>query len=291
MVPFFLREDVLGLDGYGRAFTILALVSFLPLLTEGLAFSFTRSISRSLDQRDGEPRTRELFGAGLKILGSACAVGVVGMIALSPILLPLAGLDRSRDVVIALVLAGVLYWAENVFQIVRTPLLGRGAIAFVNATTAAEVLFRALAYLWIFETWPATLTTYFAIQLAFVVFRGVSQLFYLGWRWPDDLSGWWRQPWRAGRDAIGHSWPIGIQIRTQGAVHRLPIILANRMLSPEASGLAAIVVNTIRNYALQSLLTVLQPIAVPLAARLDPRRLSSERRQMLWRLESVYVIV
>ena len=55
LVPFFLQDSVLGLDGYGRAFTIVALVGFLPMLTEGLAYSFTRGsiCSQPIVQRGG----------------------------------------------------------------------------------------------------------------------------------------------------------------------------------------------------------------------------------------------
>lgn len=291
LVPFFLREDVLGLDGYGRAFTIGALVGFLPLLTEGLAFSFIRSVSRSLDHPDDDPRPSEVLGAGLKILGSACAAAVASTLALSPIVLPLVGLDPSRDVVIALTLAGLLYWVENVFQLPRTPLMARGAITFVNGTGAAEVILRALAYLGIFTLWPATLAAYFAIQLVFTLLRGLAQLLYLVSHWPDDFRGWWRAPWASGRASIRESWPIAAQTACNVLVLKLPIVLANRLLGPEASGLVSLAVNTIRLYVIQSLFAVLQPIAVPLASRLDPRRLSPNRGELLWRLEAVYVFV
>ena len=290
LVPFLLREDVLGLDGYGRAFTMSSVVGLLPLFTEGLGFSFIRGVSRAVDRLDGRG-PGEVLGAGLKILGTACAAAVAATLALSPIVLPLVGLDRSRDVVVAFALASLLYWVENVFQLLRAPLMARGAITFVNGVGAAEVTLRALAYLGIFTLWPATLTTYFAIHLSVALLRGLAQLLYLASRWPGDLRGWRHGSWTMGRASIRQSWPITAQIGCDVLVHRLPTILANRLLGPEASGLVALAVNTIRGYVLQSLLAVLQPIAVPLASRLDPRQLSPGRRELLWHLEGIYVLV
>src|SRR5262245_58317993 len=91
MVPFFLREEVLGLDGYGRAFTISALVGFLPLFTDGLSFALIRSVSRALDQSGGGA-IAEVLGAGIKIMSASSGAVAGAMVALSAILLPLAGL-------------------------------------------------------------------------------------------------------------------------------------------------------------------------------------------------------
>jgi len=291
LVPFFLREEVLGLDGYGRAFTVSALIGLLPLLTGGLSFSLIRSISRALDAGEGETRPHEALGAGIKILGGACAVALVGTLLVGPWVLPGVGLEPSRDVWGALAISGLLYWLENAFGLVRAPLLARGAITFVNATGAAEVLGRSLCYFVVFSIWPATLTLFFAIQLVFVGLRGLAQLVFLWRQWPDNLRGALRAPVSAGADAVRRSWPITTQIGTMTLVHRLPVILSNALLGPEASGLAALALITVRGYVLQTLFAVVQPIAVPLASRLDPRQLTPHRRALLWKLEAVYIFV
>jgi O-antigen/teichoic acid export membrane protein len=290
LVPFFLRDDVLGLEGFGRTNTIIAVIAFLPLLTDGLASSFMRSVSRSLDRSEDGLRTSDVLGAGFKILGSACGLAIGLLMALSPFVLSMVGLEPSRHVA-ALALAGAAFWVENICIVARTPLVGRGQISVVNATCAAEVMLRAVAYLAVFTAWPATLVGYFAIQLAFVLLRTLVLLFFLATRWPDDLRGWWRAPWAAGRASVREAWSITTQMGFDVIAHRVPIVVVNRFLGPEASGLAALAVNTIRMYVLHSLFAVLQPIAVPLAARIDPRRISPGRRELLWRLEAVFVFV
>ena len=48
LVPFLLRPEVLGVENYGRVFTLIAFMSFGTVLTAGIRLSFVRSISQAV---------------------------------------------------------------------------------------------------------------------------------------------------------------------------------------------------------------------------------------------------
>lgn len=292
VVPFLLRSSVLGLEGYGTAFTLLAFSNFIGLLTDGPRKSFTRSISQAIgDHPEAEGCTPgAALHAGMRILVVGCTVAALILVAFESPILALMGLAETPDAILAYGFAVALFWAENALFLVRVPLLARGALQFVNYCSTLEVIGRSAVFFLYFERFPASLASYLFITLLFVVLRNLSFLGYLVVRWPADVMHRTRAPASVVRASLVYSGPISVVSMVGTVVNRLPILLAHSFLGATESGLIALVVNTIRSYVVQILFSVLDPIAVPLASRLNVGTLSAEARRLLSDLEAVYVL-
>jgi hypothetical protein len=291
LVPFYLRDDILGLEGYGLAFTILAATQFLTLFTNGLRLAFTRTVAQAVAGGAGHgPTPGEALGSGTKILLGLCALLGAGIVLATGSVLALLGIEPGPDARRALWLASALFVVENGLQLLRAPLMTRGAISFVNLWLAVESLLRALAMFVLLSAYGGSLTLYFAVYLALTTLRQIVFYARLRIQWPDDLVGSLRAPLVHGLPAIRYSLAVSLHWGANLLVARTPIVLANRFLGAEVSGLVAIVINTIRGYFQQMLFSVLQPISVPVGALVDPRRLSQSARRTLFDLEAVYVL-
>ncbi len=290
LVPFLLRSDVLGLDGYGRAFTILALVALLRFAVDGMRIAFSRDVSIALGP-DQQTQPGLVIGNRTKVLALACA-GAAGPVALAgPLLLPAAlGIEPTWESFAALCFGLMIFWSENALHLLRVPLVMQGRLSFVNACGAAEALLRALSYLVIFSIWPASLVTFFAIRAGFAFLRSLAYTIALYMRTPGVLRGFLASSWRPPRSSLRYSLPITASRTCTALVQRIPVIAANVSLGAEASGLVALVMNTTRQYVIDTLFSVLRPLAVPIASRLDPRQLSTRSADFLWRLERLYIM-
>lgn len=292
VVPFLLRSSVLGLAGYGTAFTLVAFSNFIGLLTDGPRKSFTRSISQAIGEHPAAAGCTPgaALRAGTRILFWLCSIAVLILLAFESPLLALMGLAKTPDAVAAYRLAVGLFWAENSFFLFRVPLLARGALPFVNYCTAFEVIGRSATFFLYFERFPASLTSYLLITVLFVVIRNLAFLGYLVARWPSDVMQRASAPPSLVRASLLYSGPISVVSMVTTLVNRLPILLAHSFLGATESGLIALVVNTIRSYVVQILFSVLDPIAVPIASRVNIGTLSAEARRLLSELEAVYVL-
>jgi O-antigen/teichoic acid export membrane protein len=289
LVPFLLRDDVLGLDGYGNVFTMLGIIALFRFSVDGLRVSFTRDISMAMGEREGGSPGATL-GTRIKIMFLICTAIVVAVWLAAPVILPIVGIAPDSYALGGLRFAALIFWAENALHLFRVPLIVRGSISFVNFCGAAEVTLRAVTYFLLFSVSEASLMKYFLIQAAFVLARNLAFVVHLAYFSRDDLRGFFRAPWRPSRKSVGYAVPIATVQVTNELVERLPVILASTFLGAEASGLVALVLNTTRRYVRQILFSVLQPIAVPIAARLDPRRLSPSALGTLWNVEALYTL-
>lgn len=286
IVPFLLRDDVLGLDRYGAAFTLLGIVSVLSLLTSGLRMSFDRSIAHEIGS-DGES-VGEFVGCGTKILLGSGLLFAVIVLCLGSILLDVVGLNGTPDEQAALNWASLLVVAENGLYLARAPLLTRGDVLFVNFAGMAEVVLRTASMVFCFVNYDATLASYFSIQAFWTVARQLALFVRVVRKFPRDVRGSIRAPLTRASSSLSYSTPV---LATEGAsfmVRRAPVLVASYFLGAKEAGLVAIVVNTIQNYILQILFAVAQPLAIPLAARIDLSKLSSHRRRLIWDVEALY---
>ncbi len=290
LVPFLLREEVLGLDGYGRVFTILAIITAPRLLFDGLRLSFIRRISTSIDSSDDRITVGDAIGTAIKVSFFAYTPLILAIAVPSAFWLQLTGIPVTDDSSKALWIAALLAWLENVFVFFSTPLFARGSITFVNFVGAFEAIGRTLTYFVVFSWISASLTSYFLIQVLFIILRQGAVVIFLSIRWPDDLRGFSSAPVRMGGDDLRSSLSVTSYMSANQIVCRVPVVLANRFLGAAEAGLFALVIDTMRRYVIQILFSVLQPIAIPLAARLDPRVLAPARKEILFRLESLYTL-
>lgn len=290
LVPFLLRDDVLGLEDFGRASAILAAVQLLTLCTDGMRLSFTRAVAQAVGQPGGAASPGAALGSGSKVLALTCAAlaGAIGLAA-GPVLRFLS-IDASPDNVRALWLTAALFFAENSFNLLQVPLMTRGAISYVNYCLTAETLLRA-GGLWLALTLrPHSLSLYFAVFLAAALARHAVFALRLLRSSPQDLRGAARARIAVALPALRYSMPLTAHWGTTILIQRAPIVIASQFLGAEASGLIAIAITTIRGYFLQILFSVLQPIELPVGSLLDPRKLSAAARATLWDLEGIYVL-
>ena len=82
LVPFLLRPEILSLEGYGRAFTLIAFMGAGTLITVGVRLSFERSISKAVgsDPHGSTGQVGSLIGSGTALLLLLCAaIGLPGL--------------------------------------------------------------------------------------------------------------------------------------------------------------------------------------------------------------------
>ncbi|HKE11353.1 MAG TPA: hypothetical protein VKE73_07245, partial [Myxococcota bacterium] len=212
VVPFLLRSSVLGLDGYGSAFTVISFFGFLTLIVDGPRNSFTRSVSQAVG---GHPEAQgctpgAALYAGTRFLFWLCSAITVAMVASYSLVIPLIGLEANSDVLAAYVLAAAIFWVENVLYLYRVPLLARGAVDVVNYCIGFEIIFRSAVFFLYFGLFQASLASYVAITLAFVLARNLAFPIYVHWRWPSDLARSETAPVSLVAGSIRYAGPISL---------------------------------------------------------------------------------
>jgi len=290
LVPFLLRPDVLGVEEYGRAFTLIAFMGVCSFVTAGIRLSFLRSISQGIGEqiagRDSD--VGSLIGSGTAILTVICgALAFVGTAFEEPILSAVR-FPSDPSYGTAWHLAMLWMFAENGLFLFRGPLMTRGAISYVNWVSATEVIARAGVLVWLLPGSDAPIVTYFVVNSVAALLRCAA---FIGWSLgfePSDLRGIHVTRLSKVREIVAYSGSITVAEGASFAVRRAPVLLASRYLGATEAGFVAIVVNTIQDYVLQVLFTVIQPLAVPIAARFDPRRISQSARAFFYDLEALY---
>lgn len=286
LVPFFLREDVFGIEGYGSIFTILAISGLLRFFVDGVRQSFARDISRGIAAQ--EPDSIDRVATRIKFMGLAAAVGASAVLVFAAPILRIAGVPAAEAS--SLRIAALLFWVENSFMLFTVILVNRGEVSLVNYSVAGEVLLRTAAYFWIFSIRPASIETYFILQVVFSLVRSIAVATRAVQLYPDLPAALVRSRWTPESTSMTYSVPLSIYQITDELGYRLPILLANAFLGPVASGYVALVLNTTRRYVVQTLYSVLHPLAIPLGARIDPRRASEAFCRNLWRVEASYAL-
>jgi hypothetical protein len=290
LVPFLLRRDILGVEGYGRAFTLIAFMGAGAVITVGVRLSFERSISKAVgSDPDGTQRqVGSLIGSGTILLFALCAV--IGLPALiwETALLDLVRLPLESDYRVAFRLAVVWMTVENALFLLRSPLMARGAISYINCVMMGEVLLRTAVLFLLLPSTEAVFISYFAVHLAARILHFAG---FIGWSLthaPADFRGLTRVSVQGIKETVLYSRSITLAEGASFLVRRGPLLLASRYLAPAEVGFVALVVNTIQNYVLTVLFAVVRPLALPIAARFDPRRLTATARKFFFDLEGLY---
>ena len=290
LVPFLLRPEILGVDDYGRAYTLIAFMGLGSVLTAGIRLSFVRSVSRDLGAQleGGGHQIGRLIGSGTAVLLVIC--GVISAIGLVFEVGILGGVrfPDSDEYRVAWRLALVWMTAENALFLFRSPLMARGAISFVNYVVMAEVALRLVTLVVLLPRTAHPFAVYFAAHALFCTLRSLAFVAWSLVRFPDDLRGLAQVRFESIRETLLYSTSITLAHTASFLVLRAPVMLASRYLGATEAGFIAIVINTIQNYVQQMLLAVVQPIAVPIAARFDPRRISAAARSFFYDLEGLY---
>jgi len=290
LVPFLLRPDILGVDDYGRAFALIAYMGIGTVVTAGIRLSFLRSISQAVgDDPDGTRRAvGSLLGSGTVILLVICAGLTLTGFAFEDELLAFVQFPSEAGYRSALLLAMAWMTAENALFLFRGPLMARGAITYVNVVTMAEVLLRVGTLVALLPTARSPIAVYLGVHATFATLRGTA---FAGWslvRAPGDLRGVGAVRLADVWQTVLYSRSITLSEAANFLVHRTPVLLAARYLGATDAGFVAIVINTIQNYVMQILFTVVQPLALPIAARFDPRKISASARSFFYDLEGLY---
>lgn len=290
LVPFLLRPEILGVDDYGRAFTLVAFMGIGTVITAGIRLSFVRSISQAVGEsgQGGPLRVGRLLGSGTVLVLALCAALAIPALVFRDALLDFVRFPDVADYRVAILYALLWMTAENGLFLFRAPLMARGAISYVNFVTMAEVVLRTGTLVLLLPGADAPLTTYFVVQFSYAALRSVA---YSGWSLlhaRSDYVGLLRPSMHELRDVVGYSGSLTLAEGSSFLVRRVPIMLASRYLGATEAGFIALVINTIQDYVLQILFAVVQPLAVPIAARFDPRRISASARAFFFDVEGLY---
>jgi hypothetical protein len=286
LVPFLLADDILGVDGYGEVFTLLAFASVLSLLTDGLRVSFSRSISLSIAR---EPHlTASLLGSAVKLNSGIGFVFLGGILLFSNSLLDALGIALTEHNEHALLLAGAVAFAETVPFAFESYLLARGRMVFLNGIRAAEVVVRTLGLFVVLSGAEASTRSYLLVLFLTIFFRQACIAGYVLYRWSSELAGLIRAPLSDALATVHYSLAVSGSSFSFYALTRFTIILANRFLGSTESGYLALVLNTLDRYVSELLFSVLRPILIPVASMLHPRTLSESGRLWLLRAVALY---
>lgn len=286
VVPFLLQDHILGIETYGRCVAITAALSFLNVVTDGLRVSYSRSIAKALS--DSETRVADCVGSGLKVMVLFVALASAALLAGRSHLLSLLGVPVTDEWLAAIAFAIAFVLVENLLYVFESYVLARGRLDFVNQVLAAEVILRNLAYVVLFSHAGGSAVSYMGILSLGSVARCLVFTLYATRRHPNDFDGMWRAPMRGASEVIRYSLSLSAASLHFFIFQRLSIPLVNRFVGAAEAGLLAIALNTIALNASQVLFSVVRPILVPIASRIDLGALSERRRQLIHQVDCLY---
>lgn len=286
LVPFLLDPAMLGVDDYGRAFALLGAFGMVSIATVGLHTSADRSLARAVS----DPSLPA--GDGAALLGSAIKIHLlVSLVCLTPIavygieILRWLGIPTTSPYQRALAAAISITLFETALYPVRSPLLARGDLSYVNLIGMIELVGRtAMVFLW-FTFGRPSIAAFLGLQAIFVLMRQLAFFFRIA---PADRRHLHRAPLSRAFQTIRYAGPVTLSEGSTLLVRNIPVILASRFLGATEAGYVAIVANTLQGYVLQVFLAVFQPLAVPIASRLRLAEVSAPRLRRFLQLEAAY---
>ena len=289
VVPFLLRDDVLGIDNYGRIFSILGALSFVSLLTDGMKASFARSIAQSMSHEDISTGRR--IGSAVKLMTTICVVLGVVLLTGHVWLLELLSIPVEADYRMGAALAICAVVFENLLFIFSSLLTARGRMDVLNAILGVEVIVRNGAFLVWFSIADASLTGYFTIFFAGIAARLIVLVAFSLSTWPRDFEGFWSSKIADSADAVRYSFSLSMVSVNYFIFQRLSIPLTARFIGPAEAGLLAIALGTIANNLSQVLFNVARPLLVPVASRIDFGSISASRSRLLLGIDGAYSLL
>ena len=287
LVPFLLDPDVLGVEDYGRAFAIVGMTGIFSIAVVGIHFSADRAIAQAVGRHaeQGGLGINHLLGSTTKVLSLISLAYVGSLLIFDTTTLGWIGIPPDPQYRAALLAAGAISFLENALYLVRSPLIARGDIAYVNLVGMLELAARTAAVFVIFTHSKATVATFFTIQAVFTLGRQIAFWARLD---PSDRRGLMRAPMKHSLEAVRYAGPVSLAEGSTVLVRNVPVMLASRFLGATEAGFVAIVANTLQGYILQVFVAVFQPIAVPIASRLRLSQVTPSRLKRFLEIESAY---
>lgn len=289
VVPYLLRDDMLGIDDYGRVYSILGALSLIALLTDGLKAAFARVISRSLS--DDDASTGRVIGSAAKIMTAVCSIATIVLVVAHREFLELLAIPVEFDYRAGWILAVLAVVLENALFILTSLLTARGRMDVMNVVLAFEVIGRNAVFVGWFHHFGASLTAYFSIYLAGVAIRMIAVLVYATTAWRGDFQGFWSGRIADSAEAVRYSFSLSLSSVNYFVFQRLSIPLTARFIGPAEAGMLAIALNTIANNLSQVIFNVARPLLIPVASRIRFDRLSESRARLLLDVDGLYTVL
>lgn len=289
VIPFLLRQDVLGIENYGGCVSMIAAFGLISMVTDGLRVSYSRSIAQAISASPAAIAVS--VGSGLKVMLLLLASLALALFAIRGWLLGILGLPATDEWRLALALAAAAALAENLFHLFQSYALARGRLDVVNGVVAGEVILRNMLFVGIFSSVVASPSIYMAIVAGAVLLRGFCFVGFALWRFPGDFKGLLAAPMKESMDALRYSVAVSGASLQFFVIQRMSIPLVNRFVGSAEAGLLAIALNTITNNASQVLFSVVRPILVPIASRFRYNDLSTSARRVLHEVDCLYAFI
>lgn len=288
VVPFLIQESVLGLDGYGQIFTLIAFVSILSLIMDGIKLSQARFIAQTIHEK---PRLIEMVGSSVRLVFILAVIIIAFVAVFEEGLLPFFGLGQSPGVEVSMYILLLIFLVETTFYFYEPLLHAAERSYFVNIISGIEVIGRNIAMVLYFIWSEPGIVAYFFIQLVFTLFR--LAVFHLWSRdiCPSILSGVASSSFRDAMPMIKYSLPMSGRGMSTLLVYRGAVLVSSKFLGAEAAGIVSLVIGTIRNYLVQTLHSVFRPMMVPMLSRFNIAVLSPEKISLMTASISLYTTV
>lgn len=275
LIPFLISERGLGLSGFGSLSALLATAALFSMLLDGWRSSCSHQLGRIK-----ESRLPLLFLSFFLISG--CLSGGLAAIAweLRDALLAMSGQSQVIAVSSAFTLVLVLFALEQTGWCAEVILHRKQKTWLVNLTQATEVVLRAIAIVFVFINYEASILAYLQVQVlvyalrVFVLLLGVG--LFLDWRIHDrerlinDI-----------RDTFRYGFGLSLKGISNFIFFRGTLLFVNRIWGAETAGIFSIVLVTIRTYVIQALFAVLQPMIIPLTAGVNLASLEEAKKDQV----------
>jgi hypothetical protein len=170
-----------------------------------------------------------------------------------------------------------------VFQVmfpVEATLHAVGKTYSVNVLMTAEVILRVLIVVVMFIALPASIEGYLLVFTGLLAGRAVVEAVILRKLVASVCSE--SVPTLAAEvNALWSSSVLMLQGLSAFSVFRAPVLLANKVMGSEAAAVISILVATVRTYLYQALISSVQPMMVPIAARIGVREMTQEQVRLV----------
>jgi O-antigen/teichoic acid export membrane protein len=275
VIPFLLRDDVIGVARYGHAFTLMMATSVVNVVTDGFKVSLSRSISSALSESPSE--AARFLGAGTRLLATISCSAAAALLLLCDPVLQMLGLPVDREYRFALAFTASMIVSGEAFAGFRSLLLAHGHLDFINFTHAVDVVGRCAFFLLYFSHFEGTVSVFLGAFAVGAAAKAIACALFAVHRYRVSLIGWTTAPARDAIPLLKYSFSISLSTIYYFLFFRLSVPVVNRFLGGEAAGLLALVLNLAHTYVREAFLAVVEPTLVPLAARIQPRQFRTLR--------------
>jgi hypothetical protein len=285
VLPFLVDDRVLGLEGYGRAFSLLSATVVMSVFTDGFKVALSRSIAQGINRGDGS--AGQALGGGTRLLAASSLVVAAILFVYRDALLEAMGLpiDTAHRTAFAAA-ASMIVIAESGHGVLAL-LLVRGRLDLVNTIQAIEVIARNAFFVVYYQHHEATVANFVGAFAVGALLRTSAYFVYAGSRLRADFTGAGRGRMRDVIPVLGYSVSVSLATIYYFFFFRLSVPAVNAVLGGQAAGSLALTLSIADTYLRGALLSVVEPAVVPMAARLRVEDLRGRIRISIERVESL----